>query len=179
MPRLLLAALAGAALLAAGTAPRLVSPSPLVAQAVPPDRFYGVLTIDGQRAPMDTLVMAWIGDRRCDTGRIERFAMAPGWYAVEVAAGCAALGDEITFQIGERVAQEKGRFLGGYFTKLDLNVADPNALATATRAATADPVPSPAPTPAPTSTPGPAPTPTPAPGTSPSTDPELPGPEGR
>jgi hypothetical protein len=118
MRRLLVAALAAAALMLTGITPALK------AQPGPPNRFYGNLTIDGSNAPVGTVVTALVSGKECGT----RTTDAVGQYWVDVASasqtsGCAAPGDTVSFRAGARAAAETAQWQGGTFSKLDLNVS--------------------------------------------------------
>jgi hypothetical protein len=117
MRRLLLAVLAGTALLTGSSAA-------LNAQPGPPNRFYGNLTIDGNAAPTGTVVTAMVNGKECGT----RTTDVAGQYWVDVAssaqtAGCAEAGNMVSFRAGSRTAAETAEWQGGVFSKLDLNVS--------------------------------------------------------
>ena len=111
----LVAALVGASLLTAQT--------PLFAQQAPPARFFGSLTIDGQEAPMDTEVKAFINGNECGVTR----TAASGSYILDVRSsvgypGCGTEGAAISFQVNGIGAAESGSFDTGYFKPLDLTM---------------------------------------------------------
>src|SRR5436190_20516062 len=94
----------------------------------PPTRAFGTVTIDGQPAPLGTIVQAYIDDQLCGEGMVRRVNDdLPQGYVVDVAGaaqtpGCAGEGDTITFRIGGVKANETGTFATGSFLRLDLTV---------------------------------------------------------
>jgi hypothetical protein len=118
MRRLIVAALAGIAVLLAGAPPELQ------AQPGPPNRFYGSLRIDGNNAPVGTQVTAVIGGKDCGV----RATDTAGQYWVDAAssgqtAGCGDPGAAVSFRVGTRMAAETAQWQGGLFSKLDLTVS--------------------------------------------------------
>lgn len=95
----------------------------------PPTRAFGSVTIDGQPAPLGTVVQAVINDKLCGEG-VVRFVndALPQGYVVDVqsnasSSGCGADGDTIRFRVGGVEATETGEFQTGTFLRLDLTVA--------------------------------------------------------
>lgn len=114
------------------------------AQATPPHRFFGSLTISGQPAPVGTVVRALIGTTECGTFTTTTAA----FYQVDVAAstqtpGCGRGGENVVIQVNGRAADQSPTFRSGGFERLDLTVGG-------------GATPSPSPTPTPSATPTPA-----------------------
>jgi hypothetical protein len=162
----LLGTLAGVVMLVAGGS--LLSTSDMQAQAAPPTRVYGAVSVDGETPPVGTPVEAFIGDMRCGTGEVRELGDPIGvGFVVDVDAdafnpGCGNDGETITFAVGGVPAAESATFRTGAFVQQDLTasgqVATPTPEATPTPSAPSTPAPSPTPSP----TPVPTPTPTPA-----------------
>ena len=91
------------------------------AQARPPSRFYGAVTVNGRPPEAGTTVQARVGSTICGTGTVT----AGGSYAVDVASaatrpGCGTEGAIVTFLVGGVPASGTGRFQGGAFVLVDL-----------------------------------------------------------
>src|SRR5581483_5448582 len=124
MRRLLVAVLTGVGLLAGSSAA-------LYAQPGPPNRFYGSLKIDGNDAPVGTVVTALVNGKECGT----RTTDVAGQYWVDVASsgqtsGCGEPGGAVTFRAGSRMAAETAQWAGGVFSKLDLTVSGSGSVPT-------------------------------------------------
>ena len=94
------------------------------AQAVPPARFHGTAMMNGQPAPVGTVVQALVGGVVCGTGTVS----ADGSYRVDVTAavsqpGCGINGAPVTFTVGGLRARETGTFQSGMFIPLNLSAA--------------------------------------------------------
>jgi len=94
-----------------------------VAQATPPNRFYGTATVDGQIAFAGMAVQAFIGGVPCGDG-----VVAPGGgYSIDVVSavsrpGCGYDGAAVTFALGGIAADQIAIYQTGGFTQLDLSV---------------------------------------------------------
>ena len=99
---LFLAGAAAAVVLAAGlnAAAGQVPPDP-------PSRFVGTVTIDGGPAPEGAAVIAVVDGETCATSSVFRVG-GQSRYAIDVPAGCGALGDTVTFTVSGRPAGESG-----------------------------------------------------------------------
>lgn len=109
--------MAALVLLGLGSAPDTVS-----AQApIPPHRFFGTATIDGQPAASGTSITAQIGGKECGTGTVQ----ANGQYLIDVASGaqeqgCGGNNTAISFVSGGRTATQMPLFRSGGFEQLNL-----------------------------------------------------------
>lgn len=93
---------------------------PVEAQAVPPMRVYGAVTIDGATAASGTVVEAVVSGATCGTDR-----SFGGQYVIEVTTAlvqpwCAYPGAEITFRIDGVPARERAIYEVGAFSKIDI-----------------------------------------------------------
>ncbi len=127
---------------------------------VPPTRFYGALTIDGQPAPAGAAVQAFVGDLDC-TAAVD-IDMGEGRYVVDVQhfatiEGCGIEDAEVRFAVNGYTAGPNGTFLPGSFVELDLNVSTTDAPSAPPPAPESQPSPEPAPAPEAESAPEPAP----------------------
>ncbi len=140
---------------------------------LPPTRAFGTVTIDGQPAPLGTVVQATIGDRLCGEG-VVRFVndQLPRGYVVDVlhfasTEGCGVEGATVNFRVGGVAAAETVEYQTGTFVRRDLTVTGQ----VATPAAGATPPPfgasAASPTPAPALALTVAPVPSPAGGATP------------
>lgn len=133
------------------------------AQAAPPTRVFGAVTVDGATPPVGTPVEAYIGDMRCGAGEVRELGAPIGvGYLVDVDAdafnpGCGNDGETITFVVGGVQAAETATFRTGAFVQQDLTAS--GQIAT--------PAPEPTPSPGATSTPAPSPTPAASPSPTP------------
>ncbi len=103
------------ATLALATAPTVT------AQPLPPNRYYGSVTLNGQTPPVGTPVTAYIGEQLCGTGEVR----ADGRYVVDVddatkTPGCGTPGALVTFRVAGVLAGQTGTFQAGAFTELPL-----------------------------------------------------------
>jgi hypothetical protein len=155
-------------LLAAAAIPAL-SIQPVNAQAQPPNRFYGTVTINGSEQPEGTVVEAYIGSTLCGSGTVQN-RNGSNIYLVDVLGSgqkpnCASDGDKVTFKVAGLNANESGTYDTAAATRLDLTaagsaqtVAQPTVLAPGSGGTPAPPPPLPTSplgisTPAPTFTP--------------------------
>lgn len=105
------------ALLAVG----LVLAGAAAAQApLPPNRFFGSVTLDGQPPPNGTVVAAFIGTAQCGTSAVQN-----GQYVLDVASaatttGCGTDGATVTFTVRGLRAHPTSTFHTGAFTQLNL-----------------------------------------------------------
>lgn len=93
----------------------------VVAQASPPTRFYGSVTVSGGPAAAGTSIEARIDGRVCGAVTVT----ADGSYALDVASaatqpGCGVEGIAITFLVGGAPAQQTATFQPGAFIPLTL-----------------------------------------------------------
>ena len=105
----------------------LLTVSGAKAQAQPPDRFYGVVTVNGKHQPVGTVVDAYVGDTLCGAGSVQERA-GNVIYFVDVLGGgqkpgCAKDGDTVTFKVSGLSAKEKGTYQTGTATHLDLTAS--------------------------------------------------------
>jgi hypothetical protein len=132
----LFAALAGLVVLMAGGS--LVDTDDARAQATPPTRVFGSVTVDGQTPPLGTTVEAFIGTQRCGTGEVRELGDPIGvGFLVDVDSntfnpGCGNDGDTITFVVGGVPAAETATFQTGAFVRQDLTAAGQPATPTTT-----------------------------------------------
>lgn len=94
------------------------------AQALPPNRFYGTVTINGALQPEGTVVEAYVGTTLCGAGTIANHN-GSDVYLVDVLGsgakqGCASDGDTVTFRVAGLNAKETGTYQTGVPTRLDL-----------------------------------------------------------
>jgi hypothetical protein len=134
---------------------------PVNAQANPPNRFFGTVTINGQDQPEGTVVEAYIGSTLCGSGAVQS-RNGSTIYVVDVLGegqkpNCAKDGDKVTFKVAGLDATETGTYETSAATHLDLtaagaarSVAQPTVLAPG---AGGTPGPPPTFTPYPTSSP--------------------------
>lgn len=92
--------------------------------AQPPNRFFGTLTVDGQPAPVGTLVTAIVGEVICGS----RATTDAGRYQVDALSsrersGCGLPNSTVSFRVGEAMAAETGTWTAGQITRLNLTVA--------------------------------------------------------
>ncbi len=87
---------------------------------VPPHRFAGTVSIDGEAAAAGTSVTALVGDVECGSATVITGA-AGSTYAVDVPSSCADEGDTVTFKVMGYEAAESGTWSSGARTDLDLN----------------------------------------------------------
>ncbi len=109
------------ALIAAFVTLVLATAPTATAQPLPPNRYYGSVTLNGQTPPVGTPVTAYIGEQLCGTGEVR----ADGRYVVDVddatkTPGCGTPGAVITFRVGGVLAGQTGTFQAGSFTELPL-----------------------------------------------------------
>jgi hypothetical protein len=164
-------AVATAAILLALAITPALSIQPVNAQAQPPNRFYGTVSINGQDQPEGTVVEAYIGNTLCGSGTVQN-RNGSNIYLVDVLGSgqkpnCANDGDKVTFKISGLDANETGSYDTAAATRLDLTaagaartVAQPTVLAPGTGGTPAPPPPLPT-SPLGTSTPAPTFTPSP------------------
>jgi hypothetical protein len=97
------------------------------AQATPPSRFFGSLTIDGAPAAWGTNVVAEINGRVCSIPK-----QWPGGpdvdYGVDAEAsstlsGCGFDDAPVFFRVGNRYANQVGSWTGAAFVRLDLTIS--------------------------------------------------------
>lgn len=136
------------------------------AQASPPTRFFGTLTIDGQVAGPLTDVNAEVNGIICSVPKGIQLTQGIN-YAVDAESGatisgCGVDGQPVFFKVGNRYAAEVGTFASAQFVRLDLTISGAGARPIVA-GATPAPTPTPEATPAATATPAPAATATPAP----------------
>jgi hypothetical protein len=103
----------------------------------PPTRVFGTVTIDGQPAPLGTIVQAVVNDHLCGEGPVRYVNdQLPQGYVVDVLSfsssqGCGTDGDTVTFRVGGVQANETATFQSGAFVRLDLTVSGQVATPTA------------------------------------------------
>lgn len=102
----------------------LVGIASLFAQALPPNRFYGSVTINGAVQPEGTVVEAYVAATLCGAGTIAN-RNGSDVYLVDVLGsgakqGCANDGDTVRFQVAGLNAKESGTYQTGVATRLDL-----------------------------------------------------------
>jgi len=134
------------------------------AEAIP-NRFYGFVTIDGNRAA-GTVVTAEINDKDCSSpvqgSTFEGYNIDVN--SDDITSGCGGVGSPIIFfKVGSRYASQIGCFMPGTFTELNLTISG----------AAQKPTPAPgqcgvSASPSPTPSASPSPTPTPSPSSDPS-----------
>jgi hypothetical protein len=106
------------------TAGSIFGPADLAAQPgiLPPNRFFGTLTLGGQPAPAGTQITATIGGVVCGA----RSTADAGRYQIDVVAaserpGCGTSGAAVSFRAGDATANETGTWAAGQFTRLNLS----------------------------------------------------------
>src|SRR5215213_7947461 len=125
----------------------------------PPTRFYGKVTINGERPPLGTKVEGYVEGALCGEGEVRELGDPIGvGYVVDVLAesfkpGCAKEGASVSFKVGGLDAGETGEFHSGTFVQVDLTAQGQIA------------TPTPPPTPLPRESPAPGAT-SPSPGAS-------------
>jgi hypothetical protein len=146
-----------------------MSIQPVSAQAQPPNRFYGSVTINGQEQVEGTVVEAYIGNALCGSGTVQNRNGSNIYFVDVLGAGqksdCAKDGDKVTFKVAGLDANESGSYDTAAATRLDLTatgsaraVSQPTVLAPGTGGTPAPPPPLPT-SPIGTSTPPPTFTP--------------------
>jgi hypothetical protein len=110
--RLVLLGVALSAVLTAATA---------AAQATPPHRFFGTLTVNGQPAPVGTTVSVSFGGQQCGSASTTQ----AGRYVIDVLSatqqsGCFRGGETVSFTVGSATARETSSFRTGGFEELNL-----------------------------------------------------------
>lgn len=105
----------------------LVSAREARAQATPPSRFFGSLTIDGAPAGWGTVVVAEINGRICSI-RKEWPGGPDVDYGVDAEAsstisGCGFDDAPVFFRVGNRYATQVGAWTGAMFIRLDLTIS--------------------------------------------------------
>jgi len=108
--RLSLVAVALAAVLTTATA---------AAQATPPHRFFGSLTVNGQPGAPNTTITVSMGSQQCGTATTTQ----SGRYFIDVISatqqqGCFRGGETLTFVVGGTAATQTGTFRTGGFEEL-------------------------------------------------------------
>ena len=99
------------------------SPAVTTAQ-VPPTRFYGYVTINGEIAPPGTEIRGFVNGNECGVNIMDR---DDGLYVLDVAhdatiAGCALNdGDLVSFTINGAPAAQEGAFGQGMFIEVNLS----------------------------------------------------------
>jgi hypothetical protein len=98
-----------------------------LAQALPPNRFYGTVTIDGKLQPEGTVVEAYVGTTLCGAGSIANHN-GEQVYLVDVLdsgqkPGCANDGDKVSFRVAGLQAKETATYQTGVATRLDLTAS--------------------------------------------------------
>jgi hypothetical protein len=95
-----------------------------VTAQVPPTRFYGIVTIGGEIAPLGTEIRGFINGRECGFAVLDR---DDGLYILDVAhdssiGGCALNdGDVVTFAINDAPAAQESAFSQGMFIEINLS----------------------------------------------------------
>ncbi len=79
---------------------------------IPPHVFTGKAMVDGQPAPEGTMVTAMIGDTKKGSGTV-----MDGKYSLAVKAGD---GTEVSFMVGDAMVMEKGEWMMGGASMMDL-----------------------------------------------------------
>lgn len=97
------------------------------AQALPPNRYYGTVTINGTQQSDGTVVEAYVGDTLCGSGTVSN-QNGNEFYLVDVLgggqkAGCASDGDTVSFRVNGLKANETGAYATGAATRLDLTAS--------------------------------------------------------
>lgn len=100
--------------------------APTTGAPVPPNRYYGTVTVKGQPAPSGATVVAMVRSASCGTGTVTYTGVESN-YVVDVAAattqpGCGTAGAAVTFTVDGAPAKEIGTFQVGVFVHLDLTV---------------------------------------------------------
>ena len=83
---------------------------------IPPHVFVGKAMVDGQSAPDGTMVTAMIGDAEKGSGTVMN-----GKYSLAVKAGD---GTEVSFMVGDAMVMEKGEWMMGGASMMDLMAGD-------------------------------------------------------
>jgi hypothetical protein len=117
--------------------------------SVPPNRFFGSVTLDGAPAPAGTTVEATIGGVTCGSTTVTTAGSYSRLDAVDSAAtaGCGTAGATVTFLVNGNPAAETATWASGSFTDLALSAvsgapppAPPTAAPPTAAPATATPV---------------------------------------
>ena len=129
----------------------------------PPNRFFGIVRVDGAPASAGTVITAESNGRDCNTTTVQAHPTeGVGFYQLDVAADCGGLMPSLLFfKVGTRYAAETSCWEIGRFTPLSLTITGAGARPMSTLPCAGVPAPTPTPTPAPTPEPTPTPTPTP------------------
>jgi hypothetical protein len=122
-----IALLAGASLLGAILLAWHATTPTASAQAQPPNRYYGSVSINGQDQSEGTVVEAYIGNTLCGSGTVQSRNGAT-IYLVDVLgagqkSGCANDGDKVTFKVAGLDAKETGTYTTAAATRLDLSAS--------------------------------------------------------
>jgi hypothetical protein len=93
----------------------------------PPNRHWGTVQLDGQRAPAGTEVMALIDDQICGTTVVRQYEGGL-YYVLDVAsasfqAGCGTDGATVAFKVGSARAAQTATWQEGRFTHLNLTAS--------------------------------------------------------
>jgi hypothetical protein len=110
-------------LLAAGAAAALALQLGVGLAQVPPTRFFGTVTIDGNPAPPGTEVKAFINSIECGARVTER----DGFFVIDAdhwdtRTGCGMDDAEVVFVVNGVSAPEKGVFAQGQFKEVNITV---------------------------------------------------------
>lgn len=111
----------------------------------PPARFVGTVTVDGRPATPGTVITAYVGSTVCKVTQVQSIG-AESRYTIDVPAldpgatpNCGTDGAVVTFYIGDRLANETGRWRNYDINVLNLSVTTPTPTATAPPAASPSP----------------------------------------
>jgi hypothetical protein len=94
------------------------------AQAFPPHRFFGSLTVGGQPAAAGTVLRAYIGDTECATFTLT----TAGQYVIDVPGvtlnpNCGRSGQStVSFRVGDQTAGQTATYRDGGFEQLNLTI---------------------------------------------------------
>ncbi|MBI2760494.1 MAG: hypothetical protein HYX51_03600 [Chloroflexi bacterium] len=88
---------------------------------VPPTRFFGAITIDGNPAPPGTIIKAFVFDMECGSVEI----VEEGRYVLDVAAagttpGCGNQDDVIRLSVNDIPVEPTQTFQTGFFVAVDI-----------------------------------------------------------
>jgi hypothetical protein len=103
------------------------SPGPRAVEAAVVSRFFGSVTLNGQPAPVGTVVTAHIGVAKCGSTAVvggETYDYVLDVVAKDQAAGCGATGATVWFTVGGLPANQTATWTSGAFTELDLSTVE-------------------------------------------------------
>jgi hypothetical protein len=103
------------------------SPGPRAVEAAVVSRFFGSVTLDGQPAPVGTVVTAQIGGVECGSTAVaggETYDYVLDVAAAEETAGCGVEGATVWFTVGGGPAVQTATWQSGAFTELNLSAVE-------------------------------------------------------